>query len=415
VVAIAPLQPADQLTVRRNNLALVLRLLHDQGPRSRAAVAVETGLNKATVSRLVAELIDRGLVRELGLVNQRRRGRPATLIDVDGRRVAALGLELNVDFITAIAVDLAGRRLFERTRAIDAVNSPRHQTLRALASMARQAVEAVAPVCNTIAGVTVAVPALVDVDARSITFAPNLHWWNVEVGSRVARALGREVSVSVDNDANLGAFAEYRVGEFAGAPNLIYITGQTGVGGGIIVDGRLLRGATGFSGEVGHMHVVDGGPACGCGRFGCWEALVGLRPLLRDAVPDVFETLEAHPRVGPEEKVAHVVGRAEAGDPRVLAALERHGRWLGVGLATLVNLFNPQVVVLGGFFREIAPWMLGGAEQTMRELSIAPDAGGCRLAVSQLGFSAAAQGAAIHAAERVFDDPAIVEAVNAGR
>jgi predicted NBD/HSP70 family sugar kinase len=408
VVASSPLQPADLLSVRRNNLALVLRMLHDDGPRSRAAVAAETGLNKATVSRLVAELIGRGLVRELGLADQRGRGRPATLIDVDGRRVAALGLELNVDFITSIAIDLAGRRIFEKTRAIDAAGAPRHQTLRALTSVIRQTIAAVAPTCSTIAGVTVAVPGLVDVEAGAITFAPNLHWWNVEVGRRVAGSIDPSVSVTVDNDANLGAFAEYRVGEFAGTPNLIYITGETGVGGGIIVDGRLLRGATGFSGEVGHMHIVDGGPACGCGRFGCWEALVGLRPLLREAVPDVLEQLDAHPRVGPAEKVAHVVERAEAGDPRVLAALERHGRWLGTGLATLVNLFNPQVVVLGGFFRAIAPWVLDVAERTMGEYSIAPDAGGCRLAVSELGFSAAAVGAAIHAAERVFDDPAIV-------
>src|SRR5262249_56560859 len=109
----------DVLTIGRNTLALVLRVLHDEGPRSRAAVAAETGLNKATVSRLVAELIDRGLVQELGLAAQRRRGRPATLIDVDGRRGAALGFELNVDFITCIAVDLSGRQIYEKTRAID--------------------------------------------------------------------------------------------------------------------------------------------------------------------------------------------------------------------------------------------------------------------------------------------------------
>jgi predicted NBD/HSP70 family sugar kinase len=400
------LQPADQVTVRRNNLALVLRLLHDQGPRSRATVATDTGLNKATVSRLVADLIERGLVRELGVVSEGRRGRPGTLIEVDGRHVAALGLELNVDFITAVAIDLGGRIVFQRTRPIDAASAPRHQTLRSLTTMVRQTVEAVSGTCAVIAGITVAVPALVDVDARAITFAPNLHWRDVEVGSRVAGALGRPAAVSVDNDANLGAFAEYRVGKHAGTPNLIYITGQTGVGGGIVVDGRLLRGATGFSGEVGHMHLMEGGPQCGCGRYGCWEALVGLGPLLRDAVPDVVAMVDGdHPLVGPEEKVAHVVQRATEGDERVLAALERHGRWLGIGLGTLVNLFNPEVVILGGFFRDIAPWVLDGAEATMREMAIAPDAGGCQLDVSTLGFSAAALGAAIYTAERVFADP----------
>jgi predicted NBD/HSP70 family sugar kinase len=409
VVATTLLQPADTPDVRRNNLALVLRLLHDGGPRSRAAVATETGLNKGTVSRLVAELLDRGLVSEVGQIDQRRRGRPATLLELDGRSVAALGLELNVDFITATAIDLGGRPLYEKTRAIVATNTSRHQVLRALTSMARQAIDAVSPVCTHIAGVTVAVPALVDVDAGAIRFAPNLHWWDVEVGARIAHAIDAKIAVDVANDANLGALAEFRVGEFAGTPNLIYITGQTGVGGGIVVDGRPLRGATGFSGEVGHMHMMDGGPECGCGRSGCWEALIGLRPLLRDAVPDLFPTLDTNPRLRPEDKITHVVERAATGDPAVLATLERHGRWLGTGLATLVNVFNPQVVILGGFFREVAPWTLPEAEATMREFSIAPDAGGCQLAVSRLGFSAAALGGAIHAAERVFDDPALIE------
>jgi predicted NBD/HSP70 family sugar kinase len=275
----------------------------------------------------------------------------------------------------------------------------------------RRAIDAVAPECTTLAGVTVAVPALVDVERSVVKFAPNLHWQDLEVGRRLEHSLGPSVTVSVDNDANLGALAEYRVGEHAGTPNLIYVAGQIGVGGGIIVDGRVLRGASGFSGEVGHMHVVDGGPPCGCGRFGCWEALVGLRPLLRAAVPDVLESLDAQPRLGPQAKIGHVVARAKAGDAVTLAALEQHGRWLGTGLATLVNLFNPQVVVLGGFFRDIAPWTLEVATRTMHALSIAPDAGGCELAVSQLGFSPAALGAAIHAAERVFADPATVEAV----
>src|SRR4051794_17303441 len=212
----------------------------------------------------------------------------------------------------------------------------------------RRAIDAVAPECTTLAGVTVAVPALVDVERSVVKFAPNLHWQDLEVGRKLEHALGPSVTVSVDNDANLGALAEYRVGEHAGTPNLIYVAGQIGVGGGIVVDGRVLRGARGFSGEVGHMHIVDGGPLCGCGRLGCWEALVGLRPLLRAAVPDVLDSLDAQPRLGPQAKIGHVVARATAGDPVALAALEQHGRWLGTGLATLVNLFNPQVVVLGG-------------------------------------------------------------------
>jgi predicted NBD/HSP70 family sugar kinase len=404
------LQPADHAGVRRNNLSLVLRLLHEGPGQSRASVAAETGLNKATVSSLVAELIDRGLVRELGTVDRRRLGRPATVLELDGRGVASLGIELNVDFVTALATDLGGRTLFQRTRAIDAASRPPKRSLATLVSVAKEAHKEVTSRCTTIVGVTLAIPGLVDASGRTVTIAPNLHWHDINVGDRLAEALGGELAVTVDNDANLGALAEYRVGEFAGTPNLVYIAGQTGVGGGLIVGGRLVRGAAGFAGEVGHMHVVDNGSECGCGRRGCWETLVGLRQLLRDAVPDLAAELESHRDKGPEAKVGPVIERATAKDPVALEGLRQNARWLGIGLATLVNIFNPQVVVLGGFFRDIGPWVLPLAEQTMREYAIAPDAGGCRVVCSSLGFSAAALGGAIFAAERVFDDPTFVPA-----
>ena len=156
------------------------------------------------------------------------------------------------------------------------------------------------------------------------------------------------------------------------------------------------------------MHITDDGPLCGCGRRGCWEALVGLTQLVRSAVPDAAAELEAARNKGPEAKVGAVVARALAADPVALDALERLATWLGIGLSIIVNAFNPEVIILGGFFREIESWVLPIAERTMRENAMAADAGGCQLAVSTLGFSAAALGAAIHAAERVFDDPALV-------
>jgi predicted NBD/HSP70 family sugar kinase len=402
------MQAADHAGVRRNNLSLVLRLLHGGGMQSRASVAAVTGLNKATVSSLVADLIDRGLVRELGTDDQGRVGRPATLLELDGRQVAALGLELNVDLLTIVATDLAGRTLFHRTRALDAASRPVKRTLDTLISIARKAHDELLRQVQTIAGVTVAIPGLVDAAAGTVAFAPNLDWHDVHIGDRLSEALGGDLEVTIDNDANLAALAEYRVGEFAGVPNLIYITGQAGIGGGLILGGRPERGSSGFSGEVGHMHITNDGPLCGCGRRGCWEALVGLTQLVRSAVPDAAAELEASRNKGPEAKVGAVVARALAADAVALDALERLATWLGIGLSIIVNVFNPEVIILGGFFREIESWVLPIAEGTMREHTMAADAGGCQLAVSTLGFSAAALGAAIHAAERVFDDPALV-------
>lgn len=403
------MEPADQGTVRRTNLSLVLRLLRSAGPRSRADVAAETGLTKATVSSLVADLIDRGLVREVGPTTAQGLGRPATLLELDGRRVAALGLEVNVGFVEVLATDLAGRQVFHRTRAVRPTASRGLGTLRVAMDLAEEALTTVAPACPTVAGITVALPGLVDLGARSLTLAPNLHWHDLDVRRQLVDRLGRVVPITVDNDANLSALAEYRMGEFAGVRHLVAIAGQTGVGAGIIVDGRLLRGSRGFAGEVGHIKMADDGPACGCGRTGCLESLVGLRALLTDAVPDQAAALLKDTSKGPEARLAPVVARAEAGDPATLDALQRCGRWLGAALAVLVDVLNPEVIVLGGFYGPIAEWILPPAEQAMRAGSIAPDAGGCRLAASTLGFSTAALGGAIHAAQRVFDDPFLVE------
>lgn len=401
------MEPVDHSTVRRNNLSLVLRLLHNRA-LSRASLATRTGLNKATVSSLVGELIDRGLVRELGTDDQRRLGRPATLLELDGRRVAALGIELDVDSMKVLATDLGGRTLAQTSRVLDVAGRPQKRILATVISTTQRVYETLQESCTTIAGVTVSIPGLVDSAGRTVMEAPYLHWHDLDLSDLIREGLGRDVPVTVDNDSNLAALAEYRVGEFAGTQNLIYLIGGPGVGAGLIVDGRLARGAGGFAGEVGHMHMVDEGDLCGCGRRGCWETLVGLRPLLYNTVPDIAPELHARHDLSPEEKVAVVISRAEAGDALTLAGLERHARWLGIGLATLVNLFNPEVIILGGFFRGLGPWVLGPADATMRECAIARGAGGCRVVISTLGVSPSALGGVLHAAERVFADPTIV-------
>jgi predicted NBD/HSP70 family sugar kinase len=404
--------PADQTVVRRHNLSLVLRLLQE-GPRSRASIAIETGLNKATVSSLVTELAERGLARDLGIDQARRLGRPATLVELDGRNVATVGLQLNVDYLAVLATDLAGRVLHEEKCPLDAVGQPQDRALRALVGLAGRALREVHDRGATVAGLTVAVPGVVDLAGGRMCFAPNLGWRDVALVERLATGTGLDVPIALGNDANLGALAEYRVGELAGTANLIYLTGEIGVGGGVIVEGRPLLGANGFSAEVGHLQVDRDGTPCTCGSRGCWETLLGLRPLLRRAVPDLAPALEADGTLSPEAKVAYVVERAERGDADTLAALGELGDWLGIGLATLVNLFNPGAVVLAGFFSLLAPWMLPAATATLHERTIAPDAGGCRVTLSRLGFSAATLGGAIHAAERVYADPTLVPALSA--
>lgn len=416
--------PADQATVRRSNLALVLGRLREAGPRSRAELAAETGLNKATVSSLVAELTERGLVRETGVRYGGTVGRPARILELDGAAVGALGLEANVDYVAAYGTDLAGRVLVNRRLSANLMGESAAAATQRLAELAAAALAEMAAAGARVGGIGVAIPGLVDAATGTVLQAPNLGWRDVPVAGALARALrlDRSVRVLVDNDANLSALAEYRVGAEAGTADLVYLTGEVGVGGGVIVDGRLLRGADGFGGEVGHLAVDPAGAiVCGCGRIGCWETKVGLAALVRQAMPDLPYGAGSPVR-DPEDRVVEILARAKAADPRTLNTLEEIGRWLGIGASILVNIVDPRVIVLGGYFARLVPYLLDSAERELARHAIAvacpsidPVPGRrpgrqVRMVASTLGFTAAVRGGAAVAIDAVFSDPTRVGA-----
>jgi len=398
--------PADQAAVRRGNLGRVLRLLRDEGPRSRARIAEETGLNKATVSSLVAELADRGLVTTGDVHRGGSVGRPGLLVELDGRSVCGIGVDLNVDFVAVLVLDLRGDVLFEQRVALDVPALGAEATLDEVArlvELARAATSHAVPV-----GLTVAVPGLVRSADGVVTLAPNLGWHYVPVLAGLTARIGPGCPVRVENDANLSAIAEWATGPEARTPDLVYLTGEVGVGGGLIVDGRLLRGAAGLSGEVGHTPLGDPDAVCGCGRRGCWETAVGLGALLRaaadadDPVRDATRDLET--------RLAEIAARADAGDRRTLDALDRVGRALGTGAAVLINLVNPAVVLLGGYFAVLGRFLVEPMTAELRNSVFGPDLAGARIVLSGLGFTAAVRGGAHVALEAVLDDPALVPA-----
>jgi predicted NBD/HSP70 family sugar kinase len=403
-----PREPADQATVRRSNLALVLRYLRDVGPGSRARIAADTGLNKATVSSLVSELVGRGLVREGAIHRAGAVGRPAQLVELDGRGIGGIGLEITVDHLTALVLDLTNTVVHERRVALDARALGAEAVLDAVAELAAEVVDECGRRGVVLTGATVAVPALVDVAAGAVAFAPNLRWRRTPVAAALAERLGPlPFPVRVDNDANLAALGEFAMGSVAGTPDLVYLTGETGIGGGVMVGGRLLRGAEGFGGEVGHVPLGEPGHACGCGRSGCWEADVGLAGLMRLAAAHGDDPVR-DPSLDVERRLDLIAARARAGDRRTLDALEQVAARLGLGAAVLVNVFNPRALVLGGYFASLGPYLLDRVMDELRARVVAPDLGGCQVVLSRLGFTAASRGGAHVALQAVFDDPTVV-------
>jgi predicted NBD/HSP70 family sugar kinase len=396
--------------VRRANLGLVLRHLRDHGPRSRARIAHETGLNKATVSSLVAELTDRGLVTAGELHRGGTAGRPGLIVHLDGRGVCGIGVELNVDYVAVLVLDLCGTVLFEERVGLDVPALGVERTLDEVARLVRAAVDAAGERGARPAGVTLAVPGLVQSVSGIVTLAPNLHWTDVPVLGGLRQRLDLDCPMRVENDANLSAIAEWAMGAEARTADLVYLTGEVGVGGGAIVGGRLLQGAEGLSGEVGHLPLGNPAELCGCGRHGCWETAVGLAALLR-AAADPGDPVH-DPARDLVTRLEEVSRRAEAGDERTLAALTSVGTSLGVGAAVLVNLFNPRVVVLGGYFAVLGRWLLEPAIAEASQRVFGPGLAGARIVLSTLGFTAAVRGGAHLALDAVFDDPTLVPAAD---
>jgi predicted NBD/HSP70 family sugar kinase len=395
--------PADQVSLRRHNLAVVLRSLRDVGSRSRARIATDTGLSKATVSSLVAELAELGLVRDGEVERAGGIGRPGQAVELNGR-VCGLGAEVNVDYLAVLVLDMRGDQVLYSRIPFDVPAAGVQRTLDELAGSIEAAIAEASRQGHDVAGITVAVPGLVETAPGVLRYGPNIGWREVRIADELAaRLAGAGVTIRVDNDANLCALAEYVMGASAGASDLVYLTGEIGVGGGVISQGRLLRGADGYGGEVGHMPIAEPLHLCGCGRRGCWETAVGLAALLRE-VADQGDPV-TDPSVDLEVRLAEIRRRAKLGDGRTLRGLEAIATSLGLGAAILVNIFNPRVLLLGGYFAVLGDFFLETMETELDKRVVATGRGGCRVELSTLGFTAAVRGGAHVAVEAILADP----------
>ncbi|MFC3688649.1 ROK family transcriptional regulator [Aquipuribacter hungaricus] len=397
--------PADQLTVRRSNLSLVLSHLRDAGPRSRAKIAADTGLNKATVSSLVAELVERGLVGEGEVERVGSVGRPGQTVGLAPGRVVGVGVEVNADFVDVTALDLTHEVVLSRRAPADMRALGERGAIALVVRCLQEALATLSAGGSSVVGVTVAVPALVDSGRGRVALAPNLGWTGTELAAQLDAALGLgDVRVAVDNDANLGAIAEHALGVGRDVDDLVYLAGEVGVGCGVIVGGELLRGSSGFTGEIGHAPLNPRPEVCGCGRVGCWETQVGLGVLLAGCArgPD-DPVLDGDADI--DVRLDEINARAAAGDVATLETLQRVGIALGLGASVLVTIVNPRALVLGGYFAVLEEHLRPFVVHTLLERVVAPDAGGVEVRASRLGFTAASRGGAVVALQQVFADP----------
>jgi predicted NBD/HSP70 family sugar kinase len=348
---------ALQSTLRESNLGLVLRTIAaSESPLSRADVAAITSMTRSTVSRLVDDLLAAGLLAEVDRVPAPGPGRPATPLQVSGSRFAALGLQVNASFLAARLIDLTGTVLAEDLVADDVIGSRPGPVLATLASQADRVLSA-APAGVTVVGTGLALPGIVSTRTGLLRRAPNLGWSDVDVVAELRRSLVTTGAIHADNEANLAArtVAETSPGRGGVLRDFIYLSGEIGIGGAVVVDGQVVRGRHGWAGEIGHVCVDPSGPRCRCGSTGCLERYAGRTALLSAA------------RMPEGSTPADLAARVQTGNPVACSAVDAAARSLGVALAGVVNVLDIPAIVLGGHLGQIADLLRPRLEQILRE------------------------------------------------
>ena len=386
------------------NQLQILRLLRSQAGISRADLVSQTGLGKATVSNIIARLIADGVLFE---------GGPEPRTKGIGRR--PVQLYLNNDFRLAIGVELTG---FECVAVLTDLSSQPLQTFRrpTHATAVEAAVDTVAQAvselsqghdASKILGVGVGVAGLIDVDRRTVIQAVNLGWSGVPLADLLEARLGKPVQVVRRQHA--GALGEFWYGAGRGKSTLLYVSLGVGIGMGLVLRGELHEGANGNAGEIGHLTIEPNGQRCNCGNFGCLEALAGTPAVAARARARLKEGAGSDPLLlrwtnGLVEAITAqmVFAAAQQGDGLALEVVNELAETVGIGLAGVINLFNPDMIVIGGAVNELGDVFLGPLRETVRRRALSTPVNAVEIVNSSLGHTAGAIGAATLVLDRFF-------------
>ncbi|MFB7917419.1 ROK family protein [Streptomyces sp. NPDC056061] len=367
--------PGSQTSLHRANLERVVRAVRMAGSLTQAEIARSTGLSAATVSNIVRELKESGTVE---VTPTSAGGRRARSVSLSGDAGIVIGVDFGHAHLRVAVGNLAHRVLAEETEPLDVDASSEEGFGRAQRLVERLiAATGIGP--DKVIGVGLGVPGPIDVESGTLGSTSILPGWTgINPGEELSKRLG--VPVHVDNDANLGALGELVWGSGRGVKDLAYIKVASGVGAGLVIDGRIYRGPGGTAGEIGHITLDESGPVCRCGNRGCLETFTAARyvlPLLR-------------PSHGPDLTMERMVQLAREGDPGCRRVIGDVGRHIGSGVANLCNLLNPSRVVLGGSLAEAGELVLAPIRDSVsryaipsaaRQLSVLPGALGGRAEV----------------------------------
>ena len=380
-------------------LSRVLRALHASGALTRSDLGAVTGLNRSTVAALVNDLVAVGVVEE-GAGASGGVGRPSLVVRAVPDSVAVIGWDIRADSSTAIVEGLGGQILHRWSKSHRRGSTDPYEVAARVVAGSSQIAEEL-PDHVMWVGVGCAMPGVIDPGGeppRSIIHrAPSLGWVDTPFGTIVSEAMreqfGAEVPVVLGNDANLGAMAEWTRGAGRKSRVMVFVSGDVGIGGGVIVDGEPLTGASGFAGEIGHIRFDPNGAPCRCGAHGCWETVIGLTTIVSSAGLDPLTA-----------GINDVLAAAQAGDETSQAALTAAARAVGQGLAPVVNMVNPDTIVLAGHLETLLEHYRHTITEELR-FTLSRESTDIRVVGPSLGSDSIVVGAAELAFERALERP----------
>jgi len=380
-------QTFNQHVVKKGNKSLVLQTIQEQMPISRADIAAETGLNKGTVSSQVSELLEENLILESGPGVSSGGRRPVMLLfnHIAGY---SIGIDIGVNYILGILTDLQGNIKNEKIISFNDLSY--EEILGELYASIDSLLLSMPPSPYGLVGIGVGVPGTVNTEGE-ILLAPNLNWRNINLKGVLEEKY--KVPVLIENEANAGAYGEKQFGAGKSSNNLVYVSVGIGIGVGLILNGELYKGQNGFSGELGHMSIETNGPLCRCGNHGCWELYASEKALINRAIASGITSVNGD-RISLEE----LNDLAEGGDQHAVEVFDKIGSYLAIGINNIINIFNPEKIIIGNRLASSAKWLSGSIEMKKAQ-TLRTHQEDLKIDFSELSRYSAALGAAAYANE----------------
>lgn len=400
------LKGSNLVHVKSINQSVVLSAIRHFGPISRTELAELTELTSATITNVTSQLAELDLIHESGSAASHG-GRKRVLLKLNDDAYWVIGAEISRQHTSALLVNLTGRIIRSEHEEIERSEGPA-KTIERLVGMIRRLLAHAAQRGKRVIGVGIGVPGPVNTQEGIVISPPNFPGWHwIPLRDMVAEAVG--LPVFIDDDAKTSALGEAWFGAGRDVDSLVYLSIGTGIGAGVIVDGRLYRGTHELAGEIGHMTLDIDGPRCECSNVGCLEVLASVPALIQAAEEELDRGVPsalARVRADRTLLIEDICREALANDPVAVRVLQRASRYLGAAVINTVNLYDPEMIILGGKLVRAYNQLVDDVRHQVRERAFSFAADKVTIVPAMLQADASSVGGATLVLEHLFADPA---------